>query len=195
MAVEKKHEITNLLRDIRAGREAAKDELFRLVYLDLQGVASRLLDKERSGQTLQTTDLVHSASIRLVANLGELTNRRHFFAVAARAMRRLLVDHARKRASEKRGRGKPAVGLTRLDEQAISVDDPEFLVTLNDSLERLEGISARKAEVFQLWYFGGLSVHDIAEHLELSERSVQVDLQGARTWLYGEFLPDDSKRH
>ena len=152
-----------------------------LVYSELRRVAQRYLQRERAGHTLQGTALVHEAYVRLVSDdAPQLQNRAHFFAVAAQVMRRILVDHARKRTAEKRG------GLDRpvtLDEALIAEDRPDALLALDEALEALAVVDERKARVVELHYFGGMGQKEIAAALSVHENTVARDLRLAQAWL------------
>jgi len=152
-----------------------------LVYGELHRLASLHMRRERGGHTLQPTALVHEAYARLAGSDLTLQDRKHFFAVASRAMRRILVDHARSRGSLKRGAGAARVPL----DEAIAVPEtsPEEVLELNDALERLAAVDERKARVVELHYFGGLSYDEIAEVEEVSAATVDRDLRFAKAWL------------
>ncbi len=152
-----------------------------LVYGELHRLASLHMRRERGGHTLQPTALVHEAYARLAGSDLTLQDRRHFFAVASRAMRRILVDHARSRGSLKRGAGASHVTLD--EAMAAPETSPEEVLELNDALERLAGNDERKARVVELHYFGGLSYDEIAEVEEISAATVDRDLRFAKAWL------------
>jgi RNA polymerase sigma factor (TIGR02999 family) len=179
-------EITALLAAARAGDEAAGAELFRAVYQDLKRLARRQLAGQRDGATLSTTALVHEAYLRL-ARPGALGqhDRVHFFAVAARAMRQIVIDAARRRTAEKRGGGALAV---ELDEGRVAGagDRPEELVALDAALARLEQLDERLARVVEWRYFGGLTLEEIAAALERTDRTIKRDWRKARAFLYRE---------
>lgn len=161
-----------------------------LVYGELHRLASLHMRRERGGHTLQPTALVHEAYARLAGSDLTLQDRKHFFAVASRAMRRILVDHARSRGSLKRGAGAARVPL----DEAIDVPEtsPEEVLELNDALERLAAVDERKARVVELHYFGGLSYDEIAEVEEVSAATVDRDLRFAKAWLQAA-LGDDER--
>jgi RNA polymerase sigma factor (TIGR02999 family) len=178
-------EITALLAAARGGDPAAGDELFRAVYHHLKRLARRQLAGQRDGATLSTTALVHEAYLRL-ARPGALAqhDRVHFFAVAARAMRQIVIDAARRRTAEKRGGGALAV---ELDEGRVAgVERPEELVALDAALDKLERLDERLARVVEWRFFGGLSLEEIGAALERTERTIKRDWRKARAFLYRE---------
>ena len=179
------HEVTRLLREWANGEQAALDALIPLVYDELRRLAAGYLHAEPPGHTLQPTALVHEAFIRLAGNAPDCKDRSQFYGVAARLMRQILIDHARSRQSAKRGGGFERVSFQ--EEQLVFADDgsPD-LVALDDALERLAAVDARKARVVELRFFGGLSVEESAEVLHVSEVTVRRDWQFAKTWLLRE---------
>jgi len=178
-------EISALLRAWSSGDESALARLMPIVYEELHRLAHSYMKRERSGHTLQTTALVNEAYMRLVdANTVEWQDRTHFFGIAARLMRRILVDFARTRGYQKRG-GKPK--KRSLDEGLLVSPEPqEDLVGLNDALNALAEFDPRKARVVELRYFGGLSVEETAEVLKVSGITVIRDWNMARLWLLKE---------
>ena len=178
-------EVSQLLRAWGDGDQTALDRLMPLVYDELRRMARRYMDRQPSGHTLQTTALIHEAYLRLV-NQQEVQwqNRAHFFGVAAKAMRSILVDYARTRQAVKRG------GDTRrlsLDEAAIvSAERTDELVALDDALQSLATFDQRKCQVVEMRYFGGLTVEETAEVLQVSPETVARDWRLARTWLLRE---------
>lgn len=184
-------EVTQLLLDWRDGRRDALDELMPLVYAELRRIASSALHSESSGHTLQTTALVHEAYVRLVGANVEWEGSGHFMRVAARAMRRILVDHARKRRSQKRGGGATPVSLDTLQGVLPAAARPEDVIELDEALERLIALEERKGRAVELHYFGGLSYEEIADVLEVSAATVHRDLRMARAWLFKELRGDD----
>jgi RNA polymerase sigma factor (TIGR02999 family) len=174
----------SLLSFPEPGGNESLDRLIPLLYEELKRVAHRQLRREAPGQTLRTTDLVHEAYLRLVDQT-QLTQRgrAYFFAAAARAMRQVLIDRARRRRAAKRGGGQPDVDI---DGATIAVDAfAERLLDLDGALEELARLSPRQARVLECRYFGGLSVEETAEALEISARTVKYDWALARAWLYG----------
>ncbi|HEX7077058.1 MAG TPA: sigma-70 family RNA polymerase sigma factor [Candidatus Eisenbacteria bacterium] len=176
-------DVTRLLAAARAGDERALDELYPLVYQDLHGVAHRALLGGRPGNTLNTTALLHEAYLKLhVSSSFAPQDRRHFFAVAARAMRQIIVDHARSRAAQKRGGTFHRVDL---DAATIAADDSgASLLALEDALRKLAALDGRLAHVVELRFFGGLTVEETAEVLDVDPRTVKRDWRKARAMLY-----------
>lgn len=168
-----------------AGHTGAEDSLFQLVYDELKRIARQYLEKERAGHTLQPTALVHEAYLRMVDQTRvNWQNRAQFYGVAATMMRRILVNHARGLATQKRGGG--ATGLS-LDEAKFSpAENANDLLDLDEALTRLAQLDERKSRVVELLYFGGLENKEAAEVLGVSEKTVQRDWQMARSWLYRE---------
>ena len=179
--------VTQLLLEWRSGDEQALDSLIPLVYEELRRLAGRHLDGERSGHTLQPTALVHEAYARLVDADIPYQDRTHFFAVASGTMRRVLVDHARARASARRGGG--AARVTLDDRVAAESSDPTEILALDAALEKLAAVDPRKAKAIQLHVFGGLTYPEIATTLGVSEATVDRDLRMARAFLHAELGP------
>jgi RNA polymerase sigma factor (TIGR02999 family) len=177
--------VTQLLANWSQGDDAVLTELTPLVYDDLRRLARRHMGRQRPDHTLQTTALVHEAYLRLADQTNpNWQTRAHFFAVAARAMRQILVDYAKGYRSQKRGGGALKV---ELDEAAlVSPRESGAIVELHEALERLATLDARKAEVVELKYFGGLTYDEIAEVLKVSAITVRRDWEFARTWLYSD---------
>jgi RNA polymerase sigma factor (TIGR02999 family) len=177
--------ITQLLIKWRNGDRAALDELARRIYGELRGLARYYLRQERSGLTLQPSDLVHEAFLRLVDEKDiDWKNRAHFFGVAAMRMRHILVDHARGRQAAKRGGGEFRLSLSKADRQA---EEPDVnLLALDDALQRLESLDPQKAQIVELRYFGGLTIEETAEALRVSPATVKRDWSMARAWLRSE---------
>jgi RNA polymerase sigma factor (TIGR02999 family) len=175
--------ITGLLVAMSDGDRSAINRLFPVVYAELRALAHRQLGRMRRGKTLQTTALVHEAYLKLLgAARPEWRDRRHFFAVASRAMRQITVDYARTRAAQKRGGNLPALSLD--EEQLPVVDRAHELVLLDGALTALESESERLARVVELRFFGGLSVEETAAVMDLSERTVKREWQKARAYLF-----------
>jgi RNA polymerase sigma factor (TIGR02999 family) len=177
--------VTKLLGDWRAGDKRALDELTPLVYEELRRIAKRHMRSERAGHTLQTTGLVNEAFIRMAGMDVPWADRAHFYAVAARLMRRILVDYAKAHSSDKRGGGERA---STLQEVLVAASDtpPADLLAIDDALERLAAIDARKCDVVVLHFFGGLTYDEIAEALGISPATVHRDLRLGRAWLLNE---------
>jgi len=173
--------VTRLLREWSAGSKEALDQLMPLVYDQLRRLASRCLAGERPGHTLRATALVNEAYLRLAGSGADFNDRVHFFAVAARLLRQILVDHARTQKRQKRGAG--AARLT-LDEAILVAPRQPGLVELDDALERLAAVDRRKSEVVELLYFGGLTYDETAAALEISPATVHRELRMAKAWLH-----------
>ena len=177
--------MTELLEQWSQGDDAALAELTPLVYEELRRLAHRQMGGERPDHTLQTTALVNEAYLRLADQSNpSWQNRAHFFAVAARAMRQILVNHAKSYRAQKRGGGALKVDL---DEAAlVSPEQSKAIVDLHEALERLGTLDSRKARVVELKYFGGLNHDEIAEVLKVSTVTVRRDWVFAKAWLYTE---------
>jgi len=185
-------DVTRILREARDGQEGASEELAALLYGELRQLARRELAHERPDHTLQPTALVHEAWLRLMGDAEcEFDSRAHFFGAAARAIRRVLVDHARARAREKRGGGAIALPLDQLDPAAPLPESR--LLALDEALERLAVVDPFKARVVELRFFSGLSVAELARLLGTSESSVGRDWRVARAWLRGELEGDHGR--
>lgn len=176
--------ITQLLRAWQEGDTAAGDELVPMVYSELRRLAGSRLRVERVGHTLQPTALVNEAWLRLTRQHGAVwQNRSQFFAIAAIAMRRILVDHARKRLTVRAGEG---AQHTVVDETLPSPLPDARLIALDEALTQLEGLDARQARVVELRFFAGLSVDDTAKVLDVSSGTIKREWKTARTWLFRE---------
>jgi RNA polymerase sigma factor (TIGR02999 family) len=176
------HELTRLLHGWRAGDNEAANRLMELVYSELHEIASREMRREHGEHTLQTTALVHEVYLRLCgASSIDWKDRSHFFAVAATQLRRVLVDHARRLKSEKRGGGVTTLPLWDSDGAALAID--ERLLALDQALERLEALDARAAKTVELRFYAGLSEIETAEALHISLATMKRDWDFARTWL------------
>lgn len=178
-------DVTGLLLEWRHGDSAALERLTPLVYGELRRIAHRYMQQERDGHTLQTTALVNEAYVRLVGQQRvEWENRAHFFGVMAQVMRHVLVDHARWRHYAKRGGGAQQVSL---EEAALMTPERAAeLVRLNEALDALAQLDPRKSRVVELRYFGGLSLEETADALEISVMTVRRDWRAAKAWLYKE---------
>jgi RNA polymerase sigma factor (TIGR02999 family) len=179
------NQVTQLLLHWGNGDKAALDKLVPVVYQELRRLAAYYMRRERPGHTLQTSALVNEAYMRLVDySQMRWQSRAHFFAVAAQAMRRILVEHARKRHFAKRGGGAVKVSF---DEAAIvSQEQAADLVALDDALTSLEAMDERKARIVELRYIGGLNIEETAEVLDISPATVQREWRAAKAWLYRE---------
>jgi RNA polymerase sigma factor (TIGR02999 family) len=175
-------EITRLLADWAAGDQAALDKLLPLVYDELRRIAGAYMRRERPDHMLQTTALVHEAYLRLIQQQNvRWQSRAHFFAIAAQVMRRILVDHARSLGRAKRGKG--IADLSIQDVAILSDERADELITIDALLQNLTAIDARKSRVFELRYFGGMSVDEAAEVLKVSPATVARDWRMAKAWL------------
>ena len=175
------NQVTQLLRDWRAGDQAAFERLLPLVYDELRRLAGHYLRGERQGHTLQSAALVHEAYLQLLGQEIDWQNRAHFLGVAAQAMRRVLVDYARSRNYQKRG---GQVAHVEIEAAAtVALAQAGELVALDDALQGLEKLDPRKSRVVELRYFGGLSVEETAEVLGISVPTVVRDWNTAKAWL------------
>ncbi len=177
-------EVTALLADLRRGRSEAMDELLPLIYHDLRALARRQLRGQRPGHTLNTTALAHEAFLKLADGDGDgWQNRTHFMAVAATAMRHILVDAARQRLAQKRGGGAFHVPLdevqVRIEAQATEVLD------LDTALQKLLHLDPRQARIVELHFYGGLTFEEVAEVMEISTPTAKRDWKKARAFLHG----------
>ncbi len=174
-------EITNILKASRNGDADASEKLAPLIYAELRRLASASLRDEKQPRTLQTTDLVHDVWLRLCGADHGWENRVHFFRVAARTMRRLIVDHARARRAEKRG---GARSQTALDALARNYEQRAWdLVGLDDALQQLHSMDPQKTELVELRFFGGLQMAEVASVLGLSLATAEREWKAARAWL------------
>jgi RNA polymerase sigma-70 factor (ECF subfamily) len=181
--------ITRLLLDWRNGDQTALDRLMPLVYEELRRMANHYMRNERRGHTLQSSALVNEAYLRLVHHENiEWQNRAHFFGVAAQAMRRILVDHARSRNYQKRGGGAQQVSLD--EAMTLAGDRAAELIALDDALRELARMDERKCRVVELRYFGGLSLEETAEALGVSIPTVTRDWNTAKAWLMREMTKE-----
>jgi RNA polymerase sigma factor (TIGR02999 family) len=184
MASDHTNDITELLLAAEVGTPGALDRVLPAVYRELKQLAESVFRGERADHTLQTTALVHEAYLRLVSRPDlDWKNRRHFFGIAAQAMRQILVDHARRRGAQKRDGGRPVT----LDEAALPVAaTPDDILGVDEALERLMVLSPRAAKVVELRYFAGLSIEETAHTLGTSPATVKRDWLSARAWLQRE---------
>jgi len=180
-----RQEITQILKAVARGEKEAGDRLWKLVYGELRSIAAAQMAKEASGRTLQPTALVHEAYFRLFGKNGAAyENRVHFFSSAARVMRQIRVDNARKRKSLKRGGGNKPGEL--IEEPAVFDQDPTEIIEVHEILDKLEEVDPLKAQLVMLRYFVGLNTDECAAALGVLRRTVTNQWQLARAWLYRE---------
>lgn len=178
-------EVTQLLIQWGEGNQAALDHLMPLVYGELRRMARRYMGMQPRGHTLQATALIHEAYVRLTGDSErQWANRAHFFGVAAKSMRHILVDHARAHSTAKRGG--PSAALPLEDAAVVSGERREEIIALDDALRDLAKLNPRQSEVVELRYFGGLTVEETAEALHVSPDTVLRDWRAAKAWLYKE---------
>lgn len=180
-------DVTRILNAIERGDTRATDELLPLVYEELRVLAAQKLSQEPPGQTLQATALVHEAYLRLVGDEPQgWKSRGHFFAAAAEAMRRILIDNARRKKSDKGGGARHRIGLEGVEPVGATGPDPDSLLALDEALRRLSQIDPAKAEVVKLRYFAGLTIEQTAASLGLSPATAKRLWTYARAWLIRE---------
>jgi len=178
-------EITQLLAEWGRGDRSALERLLPLVHAELRQIARRQMSQERPGHTLQATALINEAYLKLLGQQEfEWHNRAHFFAVCAQIMRHILIDHARAHAREKRGGGAIKVSLNDADAAVMAADKAEDLIELETALSFLERVDPQKGRIVELRYFGGLSIEETAEVLNVSPRTVRREWQRSKAWLY-----------
>lgn len=182
-------DVTGLLRDMQHGHQDAADRLVSIIYQELRRIAGALMKSERPGHTLQPTAVVNEAIVRLMEGTPPtFENRAHFFAVAARTMRRLLVDHARRRLADKRG-GELAQRVELEDHLALTAEQSADVLALHDAIGRLERLDERQSRIVEMHYFAGNPVEEIAVVLDVSPRTVKRELQTARLFLRQQLQP------
>jgi RNA polymerase sigma factor (TIGR02999 family) len=180
---EPRHDVTLLLAKWRGGDDEALDELVSVVYNELRRLAGKYLNHESVGQTLQTHDLIHEAFLRLIGQRHvDWQNRAHFFGIAARMMRRILTDHARRRAYGKHGGGLRRVRLDDVPEVAVTSD--AGIVAVDEALVELKEVDETLAKIVELRFFGGLEHDEIAAVLGVSNATVRRRFRVAKAWLY-----------
>ena len=184
------NEVTDLLVAWSNGDEVAREQLMAVVYQELHRLAHHYMKRESPGHTLQTSALVNEAFLRLVDQRNvQWKNRAHFYGIAAQMMRRILVDYARSRRYAKRGGGVQEISL---DEAIVSDARSAEIVALDETLERLAEIDSRKSQIVELRFFGGLSIEEAAEVLDVSPGTVMRDWTLAKAWLRREMSQDDA---
>lgn len=177
-------DVTQLLAQMSSGQAGARAALFDLLYAELRRLAAAAMRRERRDHTLQPTALVHEAYVRLTGPGGVFENRSHFLAVAATAMRRVLVDHARARHRQKRGGVSARLDVEDLDSLPREDTEPVIdLLALDDALSRLDALDPRQGQIVELRFFGGLTVEETAAVVGVSERTVKREWQISRAWL------------
>jgi len=185
------HEVTQLLTDWGNGNQAAADKLMPLVYEELRRLAHQYMNKERPGHTLQTSALVNEAYLRLIDQKQvHWQNRAHFFGIAAQLMRRILVDYARSRRYQKRGGEAQQVELN--EAMIVSRERAADVIALDDALKSLAEFDARKSQIVELRFFGGLSIEETAQALAISPGTVMRDWTLAKAWLRKEITSQNS---
>jgi RNA polymerase sigma factor (TIGR02999 family) len=176
------HDVTVLLREWSDGNQQALTELLPVIYDELRRVAHQYLHREHPDQTLQTTALVHEAYLKLIDQRSvNWQNRAHFFAIAAQAMRRILIDNARRRTAGKRGKGEK---LSLEDVATVSTQKHQSLLALDEALRELEKIDPQQSRIIELRYFGGLTIEETAMAMDISPATVKREWAMARAWLY-----------
>ncbi len=176
------HDVTVLLREWSDGNQQALSELLPIIYDELRRVAHQYLHREHPDQTLQTTALVHETYLKLIDQRSvNWQNRAHFFAIAAQAMRRILIDNARRRTAGKRGKGQI---ISLEDVATLSTQKHKSLVALDEALSELEKIDPQQSRIIELRYFGGLTIEETATALNISPATVKREWTMARAWLF-----------
>ncbi len=176
-------DVTKLLLDMQSGDANAASQLLPMVYRELRRVAGGMMKRERPGHTLQPTAVVHEAYMRLLGgDHPTLENRAHFFALAARAMRQVLVEHARGRLAEKRG-GPNRARVDLVDDIRLTERQSDEVIAIHEALDRLQALDLRQARIVEMHYFAGNQVDEIASALNIGERTVKRELQTARLFL------------
>ncbi len=176
------HDVTVLLREWSGGNQQALTDLLPIIYDELRRVAHQYLHREHTDQTLQTTALVHEAYLKLIDQRSvNWQNRAHFFAIAAQAMRRILIDNARRRTAGKRGKGEK---ISLEDVATVSTQKHQSLLALDEALHELEKIDPQQSRIIELRYFGGLTIEETATAMDISPATVKREWAMARAWLY-----------
>jgi RNA polymerase sigma factor (TIGR02999 family) len=191
MTMPESENVTQLLLAWGRGDEAARDELIPLVYETLRSIARHHLRGERAGHSLETAALINEAYLKLVEQSVSWQSRAHFFGIAARLMRQLLVDYARARQRLKRGRDRRQISLTAATQ--IAQEQAVDLLALNDALEALAEVDPQRSHIVELRFFGGLTIEETAQVMGISTPSVERGWRAARAWLQTELSPSISK--
>lgn len=192
MALPLQSDVTRILQNWRDGDQSALDQLLPMVYQELRRLADQFLRREAPGHTLQATALVHEAYLRLIdQNQSNWQNRAHFFGVAANLMRQILIQHARAKHADKREGDRRKIYID--DAGAIGQDRPLDLIALDDALQTLAQVSPRQNQIVELRYFGGLSIEETAEVMDLSPATIKREWSMAKAWLLRELSRDEGK--
>ncbi len=181
MSADREQNATQLLQQLVEGHASAAERLMPLVYEDLRGLAAGYFRMQKRDHTLQPTALVHEAYVKLIQSPGGWKSRAHFCAVAATAMRQILIDHARMKRSQKRGGGSDRVTLSNL--MTPSDDGEVDVITLDELLTELSKLDARQYRIVELRFFGGLTEEEVAEAISVSRTTVQTEWRIAKAWL------------
>jgi RNA polymerase sigma factor (TIGR02999 family) len=185
MVLGKSQSVTQLLTQWSEGNDFALEELMPLVYDELRVMAKRHMGLQKKGHTFQTTELIHEAYVKLAKNDGQSwDNRAHFFSVASKAMRHILVDYARSKNAQKRGNA--AQKITFEENAMISKDNSMEVLALDEALKSLQKFDERKSQIVEMKFFGGLTIEEIARVLKISAETVKRDWRFSRTWLLKE---------
>lgn len=185
MADDVTSEITEILKDWNNGSEDARDRLLPFVYAEMKRQARMIMSRERSDHTLQPTALVHEAFIRIAEQAGiDWQDRRHFFGISSRVMRQILIDHARRHLSRKRGGNLIKFSLD--DIQMPAEERAAAIIAVDEALERLANIDPQQAQIVEMRFFGGLTLDEIAKSFGVSQRTVSREWEIARLWLFRE---------
>ena len=177
--------ITQLLNDYSEGNKQLLVEILPLVYNELRRISSRYLREEHRNHTFQTTELVHEAYLKLIGNENiSWESRAHFFGIAARSMRQILVDYARKRNAVKRGNGDKKLSLE--EAATITAENDEQILSLDNALNKLEALDERSGKIVEMRFFSGLTIEETAQALNISESTAKRDWNFAKAWLYRE---------
>lgn len=183
MRIQASENVTQMLHDWGEGDEAARDALIPMVYEHLHRIARQHFRRERAGHTLQTTALVNEAYLRLVEQSVSWQNRNHFFGIAARLMRQILVDHARARQRLKRGENPHLISLTAAEDVQEPAAD---LLALNEALETLSEVDPQRSQIVELRFFAGLTIEETAQVMHVSTPTIERGWRAARAWLQTE---------
>lgn len=182
MISRKSYQVTQLLINWSEGNDYALEELMPLVYEELRVMARRHMSGQKKGHTFQTTELIHEAYLKLAGNDEQSwDNRAHFFGVASKAMRHILVDYARTKNTQKRGNAAQKISLQ--DNAVVSRDASGDILALDEALKKLNSLDRRKCQVVEMKFFGGLTIKEIARVVEVSPETIKRDWRFARTWL------------